>query len=160
MDSFEVVELIEDIETSRCPGKRFIIEDHGAKVLQNMMNLNDELFRSKFRMSKTTFQKLFETVIISNSILRSVLGSFLCLFAVLITQSGPWPGQGRARPEFLQKIFIGQPLARPGLLLATKILSSRPAGRPKPALAFIPGLSLGSFGRTFVRFGAKKLTLF
>ena len=66
MESIDAIEMIDALEDTaeeqvlkRGPHNR----DHGAKTLSKTMDLSEELFKSKFRMSKQTFALLHSEVI-------------------------------------------------------------------------------------------------
>lgn len=64
MDAVEFVEQIEAMEENNASLNAIASNCHGKETLNRMLGLSESQFKSKFRMSKSTFEKLTREVIL------------------------------------------------------------------------------------------------
>lgn len=67
MDACDFVEQLERMENPQKKHK-WVAQNHGQDSLAKVMTMNDVQFKSKFRMSKTTFKALVQEVTLLNSV--------------------------------------------------------------------------------------------
>ena len=59
MEAIETIEMIDEAENESRTREK---SSHGEKVLETALNISDDIFKRKFRMSKATFHYLVNEV--------------------------------------------------------------------------------------------------